>query len=124
MINYDGRTVIASDHAVEQALKRIAVNKGATLAGVALWVERTAARGLRDGRRAKRCPRWAARDGRRPRIGNRWGGKARYVWNETETALLVVQRVRGRYVVDGSRVWLVLTVMSRVWVDGPDWDER
>lgn len=112
MIAFDGRPVVASQHAIEKALLRVPVVKGATKGGAALWIERTGSRALRDGRIAKTIPRWCCRGSRRVKLSARWGGDVRALWNEQETAVLIVQHVHEKTYRSGRRVWLVLTVLT------------
>lgn len=101
--------VVASNHAVERAFERCPVVRGASPRAAQRWVEQTATRALRDGRRAKRCPRWAVTGDERPKVKLRRDGPARYLWNEDLTTVFMVQCVKS-VTAPGGRVWLVLTV--------------
>lgn len=108
MVELDGYRVIASNHAIEQALRRVPVLRGADEHGSRYWVEQTAARALRDGRRARRCPRWAVRgEGERGRT--RSEGVHRYLWNEALTAAFVAQQMQDNQ--GRGKMWLIKTVL-------------
>lgn len=113
MVDFGGHRVVASNHAVEQALRRVPVLRGADKGGGSYWVEQTAARALRDGRRARRCPRWCVREwsnGFSARARLPQDGVIRFLWNETETAAMIVMKVTQAE--GGPRVWLVKTVIT------------
>lgn len=105
--------VVASLHAAARALERVPVLKGCDHAAACYWVERTAGRALRDGRKARRCPSWCTRDQeeglkRRARANN-LGGHLRFIWNEDETSAMLVRRRMQ----DGAKLWIVVTVVVR-----------
>lgn len=114
-VDLDGRLLVASTHAVDQALKRVGLLKGADRVGAVYWLEQTAARALRDQRVAKACPRWASRGATaltnpRGRAGKKWGGRCRFVWNEDETYAMLVKPVTRA---GGRKAHLVMTVIAR-----------
>lgn len=114
MVELDGRRVVSSTHAADQALRRVSLLRGADRVAASYWIEQTAARALRDGRRASNCPRWCVRtmdDGRTHRGKLRRAGVVRYLWNEAESAAFVAAHVRDVHRERG-RVWVVVTVLT------------
>lgn len=63
---------------------------------------------LRDGRRAKRLPRWASYGSRKHRAGGKGGPTCWWVWNEEETHAYLVTRDRYR-----DADYIVATVLGR-----------
>lgn len=97
----------ASDHAVARALERVPALAGASPTAAEYWVEETAARALRDGRKAKRAPRWIAREweeGLRRRGSAYPDRMSLFVWDPGETTSLLVTKQGG--------VWTVVTVVT------------
>lgn len=114
MIELDGVRVSSTLHATDQALKRVELLRGASRSGAAHWVERTAAKAILDGRSARTMPRWCSvgktRLPKRSKLTPK-KGVSRFVWNETETAVLMVTRSHDRDHEVGAG-WVVLTVMT------------
>jgi hypothetical protein len=106
VLDLDGVKVTASSHATDQALRRVALLNGAGRHGATFWIERTAAKALLAGRRSKRMPRWCVRT---PTLRGRVSGYGmiRFVWDEGETAVLLVERIAA------PNSWIVITVMAR-----------
>ena len=113
---FDGLQIVASHHALNRARQRVPVLHGADKHDVRIWVEATAADALNHTRTAKRLPRWCVcrGDGHRSRLPAQ--GWIRYVWNEEQTAVLVVSRERSTRKPDP--VYLIQTVMT------PDMESR
>lgn len=112
MRTVDGFRVNSSLHAARRALERVPVTRGADLSGASYWLEGVAAKGLAAGRKAVRCPSWCVRDDedgfqRRAKASQRQG-TMRFVWNEEQTAALVVMKKRD----EAGPYWLVVTVLS------------
>lgn len=106
MTSFEGVETIASKHAVEQATRRCAHLANAGSHGITFWIERQAAKALLDGRSAKTQPRWCTRTLSRHKVA---GQNVRYLWNEQQTVVFIVRRLK--HTERDPRAWLVLTVM-------------
>ena len=108
----EGLRVNASIHAAERALARVPELHGVHRDYASAWIERVAGAALRDGRKALRCPRWCIRDdldGFKRRGRAKRDGTLRFVWDEDETVVCLVRKVRDD---QGEKVWLVQTVIT------------
>lgn len=107
-----GDYVRVSSHACDRAISRIAVldDRRTAMSYVALQ----AGLALREGRKARRLPRWCVRPfpngDPRQRDRLRQEGIMRFLWDEAESMVMLVRKMRHE--IDGSPMWLVITVMT------------
>lgn len=110
MLERDGFRVCVTSHAAIRALERVAAVRGADRPASYRWLELTVLKALRDGRKARTCPRWCVKEFRDYRSKVRpKGTTVRFVWNHEETAAMVVVRERDV----AGHFWTVLTVVAR-----------
>lgn len=97
--------VTASRHATDRAMTRRGEFKKR---GHAIsWVEETAFEAISAGRKAKRLPRWCQAGDYRARLNGE--GVYRFVWDEAQSAVFLVRKIRDD--TDLLPLWLVLTVV-------------
>lgn len=111
MVGVIPERITVSEHAAERCVERVEGtplpksgkprHEVMNVANVAIRREVTEA--IREGRKAKRKPRWACRSDYRPRM-NTPGNDMRYAWNETESICFALRK-------DGKG-WFVVTLVT------------
>lgn len=105
----------STNHAVEQAFRRVEPLKDFTRLAARKWIEHTAASGLAAGRRSKTMPRWCT-VGKHPhllppRAKLEAPGTYRFVWDDDRSVVFAVVRAHERDHQTGAG-WVVMTVMT------------
>lgn len=106
-----GEYVRVSSHALDRALKRVEAVQGFDRQRAMSYVAMEAQLALRDGRRARRFPRWCVREfpnGDRVRYRLPQEGVMRFLWDEAETMVMLARKTRTA---TRKPCWLIITVM-------------
>lgn len=107
-----GDYVRVTSHALDRALKRVPAVRGLDRQRAMSYLALEAGIALREGRKARRFPRWCVREfpnGDRIRYRLPQEGVVRFLWDEAESMVMLARKTRND---KNEQVWLIITVMS------------
>lgn len=107
-----GDYVRVTSHALDRALKRVPAVRGLDRQRAMSYLALEAGFALREGRKARRFPRWCVREfpnGDRIRYRLPQEGVVRFLWDEAESMVMLARKTRNER---NEQVWLIITVMS------------